>query len=64
MIETLRRIAPDMTKCIHCGVCTGTCSSGALTLRRPEMTLKFRPEKCLGCELCIQVCPVRAIRVN
>ncbi|MEW5867325.1 MAG: 4Fe-4S binding protein [Bacillota bacterium] len=56
-----KEISLDSGKCIQCGACTGVCPYGALTLKRPEMTLRFRPEYCIGCELCLQACPTRAL---
>ncbi|MBC7083560.1 MAG: 4Fe-4S binding protein [Firmicutes bacterium] len=60
MVES-KEIGLDSAKCVQCGACTGVCPCGALTLKRPEMTVRFRPECCIGCELCMQVCPTRAI---
>ncbi|NPV79443.1 MAG: 4Fe-4S binding protein [Firmicutes bacterium] len=57
----IKQISLDIRKCVQCGACTGICSYGALTLKRPEMTLQFRPEHCVGCELCIKICPIHAI---
>ncbi|MFO7760913.1 MAG: NIL domain-containing protein [Thermodesulfobacteriota bacterium] len=57
-------IKRDDSKCYECGVCTGICPTGALYLKRPEMSVGFDPDKCNGCSLCVAVCPVRAMEVS
>lgn len=54
----------DEEKCFQCGACTGICTTGALSIKRPEMAVIFDPEKCSGCGLCVQVCPVRAMEMS
>jgi ferredoxin len=56
-------IRRDEDKCFQCGACTGICSTGALSISRPDMAVPFEPEKCSGCGLCVAVCPVRAMVV-
>ncbi len=58
------RIRRDDEKCFQCGACTGVCSSGALSIQRPEMSVQFDAEKCTGCSLCVSLCPVRAMEVS
>jgi L-aspartate semialdehyde sulfurtransferase ferredoxin len=53
----------DDEKCFQCGVCTGVCPVGALSLHRPDMAVIFDPEKCTGCSLCVPICPVRAMEL-
>ena len=48
-------------RCIHCGACTAVCPTGALSIRRPEMSVEFEEEKCSVCELCITACPTGAL---
>ncbi len=50
-------------KCIECGVCTGVCKAGALTLNN-ERELKIIQEKCVLCGLCVDVCPVNALELR
>ena len=57
-------IKRDESKCYECGVCTGICPTGALHIKRPEMSVLFDPDKCNGCGLCVGVCPVRAMEVS
>jgi len=51
-------------KCTHCGACTAVCPTGALTVKRPEMTVSFDQSKCSICELCVPACPPRAMEVR
>jgi len=51
-------------KCYQCGACTAVCPTGALAVRRPEMTVVFDKEKCSACELCVVACPARAMEVK
>ena len=51
------------SKCTHCGACTAVCPTGALTVQRPKMTVRFDQKKCSVCELCVPACPTRAMEV-
>ncbi len=57
-------IAIDENLCVHCGLCTGVCPTGALSLQPETFLLQFRRTKCIVCEQCIPVCPVEAISIN
>lgn len=54
----------SMKKCTHCGACTAVCPTGALSIRRPEMSVEFDQSKCSICELCVPACPTRAMGVR
>lgn len=51
-------------RCVHCGACTAVCPTGALHIRRPEMSVGFEEQKCSICELCITACPTRAMKIR
>lgn len=51
-------------KCTHCGFCIAVCSTGALHIQRPEMSVLFDQKKCSICELCISACPTRAMEIS
>jgi len=59
-----KRIKIDIDKCIHCGMCTGVCISGALTMDREEWKINLNVLKCVACELCIKACPLKLIKLN
>ena len=50
--------------CTHCGACTAVCPTGALNVKRPEMSVSFEQQKCSVCELCVPTCPTRAMKVR
>jgi len=59
-----QRISRDGESCMHCGMCTAMCPSGALHLDRESRLLLFDPERCTVCGLCAKVCPVKAMHVE
>ena len=59
-----REIKRNEDKCTHCGACTAVCPTGALSVKRPEMTVEFDQQKCSVCELCVTACPPRAMEVR
>ncbi len=54
----------NRTKCTHCGACTAVCPTGALFVKRPEMTVGFNKKKCSICGLCVPACPPRAMETR
>jgi len=54
----------DKNLCIHCGMCTAVCPTGALYIKRPDMEVVFDNKKCSACELCVIICPVKAMKVK
>ncbi len=64
-VETVaQEIKKDENLCIHCGMCTAVCPTGALYIKRPDMEVVFDNEKCSACELCVIICPVKAMKVK
>lgn len=57
-------VCRDDEKCFQCGVCTGVCPVGALSIHRPDMAVLFDADKCTGCGLCVPICPVRAMELS
>ncbi len=57
-------VGRDDEKCFQCGVCTGVCPVGALSIQRPDMAVLFDADKCTGCGLCVPICPVRAMELS
>ena len=59
-----QEIKRNEKKCTHCGSCTAVCPTGALVVKRPEMTVEFDHQQCIVCELCVTACPPRAMEVR
>jgi ferredoxin len=60
----VKTILFDETECIHCGACASVCFPGALTMKDSSRKLKFSPELCIACELCIKACPLQLFELN
>lgn len=59
-----RKINLNSEECVHCGACTAVCFSGALEMDRNSWELLFNPDKCIVCELCIDACPLKLIKID
>ena len=57
-----KEIGLDENECIHCGACNAVCKPGALSLSE-QGDLVFDREKCIVCEMCVNACPLRIIKV-
>ena len=58
------RISYDDKACVDCGNCAAACISQALTMTKPEWKLKFDPEKCVLCKLCLKTCPQQLFKIE
>lgn len=52
----------DRNKCTGCGDCIAKCPTGALGWQNGKAAL-LRPEICLYCNVCEDICPVNAIEL-
>ena len=54
---------PMVVQCHHCvnAPCVKVCPTEALTRNAFEDSVQFDPEKCTGCNECVQACPFGAI---
>lgn len=53
----------DVEKCIHCGLCAKDCIAKIIELDENKIPQMTKPERCLGCQHCLAICPVGAISV-
>lgn len=60
----VKTILFNETDCIHCGACASVCFPGALTMKENSRKLKFLPDRCVACELCIKACPLQLFELN
>lgn len=58
------QISRNEESCMHCGLCTALCPSGALHLNRTTRMVDFDREKCTACNMCVTVCPVHAMEIE
>ena len=59
-----REIMIDENLCVDCGLCTGVCPTGALSLQPDTFRLTFGRSRCVVCEQCIPACPFDAISIE
>ncbi len=64
IIPVAQRIFRDEDSCVHCGLCTAICPTGALYVRSVTRKVDFMVDKCSACGMCTRICPVRAMRVD
>jgi ferredoxin len=59
-----QKISRDEESCLHCGVCTALCATGALWIEPETRKVCFDSDKCSACGLCTRICPVKAMHVE
>ncbi|TXT63123.1 MAG: hypothetical protein BAJALOKI3v1_430019 [Promethearchaeota archaeon] len=52
----------DFSNCKNCGICEGWCHFGARVIKKDK--LKFEPDFCFGCGICVSNCPNNAITLE
>ncbi len=58
-----QQVAKNEEVCIHCGVCTAVCPTGALSVDRQTFKVIYDPEKCTACGFCVSACTTKAMEV-
>lgn len=53
----------DENKCIHCGLCIKDCITYVLKKNSNNIPEAKNPNRCIGCQHCMTICPVGAISV-
>lgn len=64
VVPVAQRISRDEDSCIHCGMCTALCTTGALRVDPLSRKVVFDTEICSACGLCAKVCPVKAMEAQ
>lgn len=59
-----QNISRDEETCIHCGMCTAMCPTGALHINPADRTIAFDGSRCSACGACTRVCPVQAMHLQ
>jgi len=54
-------ISINKKECVHCGICTAACTTGALNLDSNTWMLEYDASKCINCGLCVLACPLNVI---
>lgn len=61
-VESLAdEIRHDEARCTSCTACIPHCPTGALEVDRQSRQVVFRPEQCIACRSCVDVCIYRAV---
>lgn len=51
----------DQERCVHCGGCTGQCTTGALAIDPESFEVHYDGTSCIACKLCIPACSYGAL---
>lgn len=57
-------VRKDDALCMHCGMCTALCPTGALQVAADTRLVLFSRENCTACGLCVRICPVNAMLMD
>ena len=61
VVMPTQNVVWEQSNCVHCGACTGQCTSGALSIDSETFAVSYEKEICIACELCIPACSYGAI---
>jgi L-aspartate semialdehyde sulfurtransferase ferredoxin len=61
VILPVQNLVWDAEKCVHCGGCTGQCTTGALSINPETFEVHYDGGHCIACKLCIPACSYGAL---
>ena len=61
VILPVQNLVWDHVKCVHCGGCTGQCTTGALRILPKTYEVHYDGSHCIACKLCIPACSYGAL---
>jgi L-aspartate semialdehyde sulfurtransferase ferredoxin len=61
VILPVQNLVWEHEKCVHCGGCTGQCTSGALTIDPKTFEVQYDGSHCIACARCIAACSYGAL---